>query len=309
MVLAVVDRGCGGDREGFVGQQAARHHRCLALELETRRLEVPALDRERRRDDERHHGERRHDGDEEHDPATHPLSIRYPDARTVVIGPVSPGGAPSLRRKALMWTSSVLVGPHQCSSQTSAISCSRVTTVSRVLASSQEEVELLGTEIDDLAPHRGAPGVGFDGELADADRDTPTGVDHTGRAGGEAEVARHPGEQFGQPERLGDVVDRTRPQAHDHVGFVRPRRQHHYRERRPARRERCAELDPVAVGQGEIEEHEPGGPLLDRRRGRRERGDVPARVALRLEGAQEALADQEVVLHHEHTVRRHVGGA
>ena len=105
-----------------------------------------APDRQRRRDEERTDGGQRDRDDRDEDPPTHDVTRPLPRGQSTsragsrhrgscVIRLGRPGCSPSLRRIELMWTSSVFVEPHQFSSQTSSISCSRVTTMPASTAS------------------------------------------------------------------------------------------------------------------------------------------------------------------------------
>ena len=70
------------------------------------------------------------------------------------------------------------------------------------------------------------------------------------------------GQQLGQPERLGDVVVGAGVQADDGVHLVGPGGQDQHRQTRLGLPEPAADLEPVHLGQAEVEHHElhlPGG--------------------------------------------------
>ena len=72
----------------------------------------------------------------------------------------------------------------------------------------------------------------------------------------EAQPDAHPGEQLGEPERLGDVVVGAGVETHDDVGLLAAGGQHDDREPFVAGAQGPAHGEAVEVGQGQVEQHE-----------------------------------------------------
>ena len=121
----------------------------------------------------------------------------------------------SLRRTAATWTSRVLVEPNQFSSQTSAIRVSRLTARAGLRGQSGEQVELLGA-------HRHLDARDVTRRAAGSTSRSPIGAADSSAGGGgvAAQVGADAGVQFGEPDRLGQVVVRAGFQADDDVHLV-----------------------------------------------------------------------------------------
>ena len=130
-----------------------------------------------------------------------------PDAadRRDAAGP--PGRSPSLRRMRLMCTSSVFVEPHQFSSHTSSISCSRVTTAPASRASRSSTSNSFGRSASSSSPTRTRRAARSIVTSPTTVRARGVGRSAAARGRDEAQVGCDAGQQLGETERLDDVVD------------------------------------------------------------------------------------------------------
>ena len=177
-----------------------------------------------------------------------------------------PACSPSLRRIELMWTSSVLVDPHQFSSHTSSIRRSRVTAAPADSAEHPDHVELLRSQRDLGAVERHPPGGDVDAcrsssSIARFDRRRRCVCARVAHA----EVGRDPGQQLGEAERLDDVVDGARLEPEHDVDLRVAGGEHDHRDRRVLPRGMHGDLRSVAVGEAEVEQHEVGRIGVERR--------------------------------------------
>ena len=148
-----------------------------------------------------------------------------------------------------------------------------------------QHVEFLGREVElDVVLPR-AVRFGIDQHALDA-----------GRLARRREPQAHayPGEQLGEPERLGDVVVGAGVEPDHDVGLLAAGREHDDREPLVPGPERPAHGEAVEVGEGQVEQHE-----VDAAARGLERGvalhDVLHLEALPFEGPQQRLRDREVV--------------
>ena len=119
----------------------------------------------------------------------------------------------------------------------------------------------------------------------------------------DAEVGGDSRQQFGETERLHDVVDGARLETEYDVDLRIAGSQDDDRHRRVLARGVHGDHRPVAVGQTEIEQHEVGRigvERVDRRRHGADRGGV---VPVGLQRAHEAGSNQRFVLDHQHAAR------
>ena len=206
-----------------------------------------------------------------------------------------------------MWTSSVLVEPHQFSSHTSSISCSRVTTTPAASAPARSSTSnSFGRNAISVADEDHPPGGDVDGEVAEVDRWSPWRPGSRARRAPRAmrRCERDPGQQLGQPERLDDVVDGAHLEAEHDVDLLGrgrsarspgPSGARGRRARRPPRRRRRGARGRAARGRA-----------ARRRATAMASATVPVVrrvVAVRPQGAHEAGRDQRVVLDHQHGAR------
>ena len=213
----------------------------------------------------------------------------------------APACSPSLRRIELMWTSSVLVDPHQFSSHTSSIRRSRVTAAPADSASTLITSNSFGRSaisVPSSVTRRAATST---------DRSSSSIADLTARALrvrlAHAEVGGDPGQQFGETERLDDVVDGARLEAEHDVDLRIAGGEHDDRHGRVLAGGVHGDHRPVAVGQTEVEQHEVGRIGVERLDRGRDGADRRGVVPVGLERAHEAGRDQRVVLDHQHAAR------
>ena len=148
--------------------------------------------------------------------------------------------------------SRVLVEPNQCSSHTSSMIRSRVTTRAGLAEQQGEEVELLRRQLELVLADPGPPGGLVDPHAVDLRR---PGV------AAPPQHRPHAGQQLGEPERLGDVVVGAGVEPEHGVDLVGPPGEHEDRHRAAGGAQAPAHVEAVDVGQPEVEQ----------RRGRRRR--------------------------------------
>ena len=131
----------------------------------------------------------------------------------------------------------------------------------------------------------------------------------TGSTVAAAQQGAHPGQQLGEPERLGDVVVGARVEPHDRVDLVGAGRQHEHRHPAALVAQAPAHLQPVHAGQAEVEHHQvagrPGGRL---QRSRAVFADLDV-VALATQRAGQRLGDRLVVLGKQNASHTGIVGA
>ena len=76
---------------------------------------------------------------------------------------------------------------------------------------------------------------------------------HRRLRGATAQQRTHPGEQLGEPERLGDVVVRARVEPDHGVDLVGPGGQDQHRHAVALGADAAAHFEPVQVGQADVE--------------------------------------------------------
>jgi hypothetical protein len=124
--------------------------------------------------------------------------------------------------------------------------------VTGVAREGEEEIELLGPQVEGMAVDAGVSGTGIDLEVSDNEQ--------RGFAiWALAELRAYTREQLGQPERLGDVVAGAGVETDDDVDLLAASGQHDDRCPCVVLTDCFADLDPVAVGKAEVEEDEVGG--------------------------------------------------
>ena len=232
------------------------------------------------------------------EPLTHrpvPPSRRNPTPRTATTRSVTPTLSSFWRSRPIV-TSSVLVEPYQFSSHTSAISRPRETTLSRLAARMFEHLELLAGERDLLGAGVDPPGLDVDPH--------PVGGLLLGAAagGGTAQQGAHARLQLGQAEGLGQVVVGPVVEPDHPVELAGPRGDDHDRPLEAGLAGPSTDLEPVDVGQPEVQDHQIG------RRREGVEGLLAALhpldvVALALQGADERERDVLLVLHHQDPLR------
>src|SRR6202034_179014 len=108
---------------------------------------------------------------------------------------------------------------------------------------SPEQVELLGGELELLVAAPGPAGLGVD----------PDPLHHLGLDTAAAQRRADPGQQLGQPERLGDVVVGAGVQADHRVHLVGPRGQYEHRCGAALGPKPPADLQAVELRQPQVE--------------------------------------------------------
>jgi hypothetical protein len=172
----------------------------------------------------------------------------------------------------------------------------------------RQEVELLARERQLRPLERRAARPGIDAERADGDRRGPGRVARArrGRAARAAQEGPQARNHLAARERLHDVVVGAELESDDAVGLRAAGREHDDRHLRPAA-QLAAEVAPVAVGKGDVQQHDVGLRLgeADERVGH---GVGDHRLeSLARERARERLGDRALVLH-EQDARTGVGG-
>lgn len=142
--------------------------------------------------------------------------------------------------------SRVFVDDHQVVSQTSRISWSRVTTRPAVTHQDPQQVELLRGELEFLVAHPGPVRL-------DVDSHAVRGGLRRGLRGAAPEQRPDPGEEFGQAERLGDVVVGPGVQADDGVHLVGAGGEHQDRHGVAVGAEPSGHFEAVHPGQAQVE--------------------------------------------------------
>ena len=174
-----------------------------------------------------------------------------------------------------MWTSRVLVGPHQCSSQTSSMICSRRTAAPGSSASRARRSNSLGVRLISVALDGHAAGAMVDGERADG-RCRRSRRAHRVGAGADAAPDRaNARDELAEAERLHDVVIGSELEEEHAVELVAARGEHDDRYV-GAGAKLTAHVGAVDVGKPEVEQHEIDAG--DRARGRRRRSSRPSTV-------------------------------
>ena len=189
--------------------------------------------------------------------------------------------------------SRVLVDPNQAVSQISRISCSRETTLPCSRTSTRSRSNSLAVSCSSSLVEPGAPALGVDPHDRRSD-----GAASVGRA---AQQGPHPGQQLGQPERLGDVVVGAGVEPDDRVDLVGAGGEDEDRDR-PARRPGCAGTPrgrrcAAARGRGRTRS---GFSLAPSRAARPSLADVDV-VALPPQRSGQRLGDGGVVLGQQHS--------
>jgi signal transduction histidine kinase len=154
----------------------------------------------------------------------------------------------------------------------------------------REQVKLLGPQ-----HHLGWPKVGAPREQVQP-QDARLDGCPLPRGGPAPQVRAQPGQQLGQPERLGQVVVGAGVQGDDHVQFPGPGGQHDDHRIRRRRAQAAAQRDSVDIGQAQVEEHQVW--RLGRRRGhaRRAVAGEPGSVPVAGESLDELGANGLIVL-------------
>ena len=112
-------------------------------------------------------------------------------------------------------------------------------------------------------------------------------------------------QQFGELERLGDVVDRSGIESDDDVELLVAGGEHDDLDTWIVSMEPAAHLEPVDVGKSEVEQHEIG-PVASRRFDRDPTTRLPPGVvSAAVEGAQQRRSDSIVVLDDEDSLSAH----
>jgi len=125
-----------------------------------------------------------------------------------------------------------------------------------VLGQVQQQVELLGSELEFASGDGDRAGSQVDAEIA--------GFDHLRRyfrLGGAPEIGPHTGKKFIHAERLGDVVVSTGVQRLDLLAFLVTHREDDDRYLRHGAHS-AAQLHAVQVGHGEVGDDQVGRPVL-----------------------------------------------
>src|SRR6266487_1615008 len=149
-----------------------------------------------------------------------------------------------------------------------------------------QQVELLGGELELVFADPGAPGI----------RVHPHTLHGAGLRAAPAEQGADPGQQLGQPERLGHVVVGARVEPDHRVHLVRPRGEDEHGDGLPFRAQTPAYLQPVQLGQPDVEHDqvEPAG------HGRIQRARAVSRnvdvIAFAPQRAGQWVGDGEVIL-------------
>src|SRR4051794_38939478 len=168
----------------------------------------------------------------------------------------------------------------------------------------REQVELLGRELELAAVAPRAPRAGIHAHA----RDLALG-DAIAAAPQQGAYARA---QDRQRERLREVVVGARVEPEHLVELGAAGREHEDRQARVLRARAAAHLDPVDVRQADVENHEVDAARVDAPDGGAARVDVIDVVALARQGADQRLADRDVVFDHEearHGSREYGAGA
>src|SRR5262249_43378939 len=162
--------------------------------------------------------------------------------------------------------------------------------LARVTQQDPEQVEFLGGQVELGVAVPGPPGFRVD----------PHAVRGRTLRRPPPEQGADPGPQFGQPERLGDVVVGARVEADHRIHLVGPRGEDQHRYRVSPRPDPAADLEPVELGQADVEQDqvdalaqrlvERAGPV---------RRDVHL-VPLAAQGAGQGFGDRGVVLGEQH---------
>src|SRR5215467_6925123 len=149
-----------------------------------------------------------------------------------------------------------------------------------------QQVELLGGELKLVVADPGAPGIGVH----------PHPLHGAGLGAAPAEQGTDPGQELGQPERLGHVVVGARVEPDHRVHLVRPRGEDQHGDILPFRAQTAAYLQPVQLWQPDVEHDqvEPAGHgRIQRARAVRRNVDF---IALAPQCARQWVGDGEVIL-------------
>jgi hypothetical protein len=113
----------------------------------------------------------------------------------------------------------------------------------------------------------------------------------------------NPGEELGETERLDEVVVGTSFEADHDIELVAACRQNHEDDVGVIAAEPTADLDPVEVGEAQVEQHERRRSPRGRRQCHGSGGRVLDLVALGSQGVHEPCGDAGVVFHDEQVGR------
>ena len=219
-------------------------------------------------------------------PTPRTVAIRRSPSWVLLVRPAASSAAmASFRRSHDMCMSSVLEvfdsGPFHTSERIS----SRVTTCPARLHQHPQQLELLVRQLH-LAPvHGDQPRAQVHPHAVDLER-----LRHPA-----AQQRADPGQQLGQPERLGHVVVGARVQADDEVDLVGAGGQHQHGQLGAVGAQAPADLQAVHAGQPEVEHEQVdslGGGGVEHRRAV---GDDVDLVSLTFEGAGERFGDGRIV--------------